>query len=68
MALYFTTPIHLHTERGGFDRAVSGTPSSSDLGLLSGFPFPQGMSARIGLQAPPPLHSTRFRLRYYERR
>jgi len=30
MDLYFTTPIHLHTERGRFDRAVLGTPSSSD--------------------------------------
>ena len=70
MELYFTNPIHLHTERGDFDRAVLGTYSSSDGRILSGFPFPEdkGTEYRSELDpkpSPPPHHSTRFRLRFY---
>jgi hypothetical protein len=73
MELYFTNPIHLHTERGGFDRAVLGTSSFSDVRILSGFPFSEdkGTECRREVDpkpSPPPYHSTRFHLRFYERR
>jgi hypothetical protein len=72
MELYFTTLIHLHTERSGFDLAVLGTPISSDLRILSGFLFPQGEGTKcrheLGHKLPPSHHSMRFLLRYYGRR